>query len=119
RTRRVDPGFDTGRLLVARCDLSSVGAGPPAVRTFASRLLEDMRRLPEIEACSLADTSVLGGWTWSRAVWRSDLGAGSPIDALTVGSSHVGPDYFRTTGIRLLAGRPFHERDASSRVAII
>src|SRR5262249_4379793 len=44
-----------------------------------------------------------------------------PAETRQLAETYVGPDYFKATGIRFLAGRSFNERDGTSsvRVAVV
>jgi predicted permease len=120
-SRRIDPGFDAPRLLVASFDLRAAGLEGARVGLIEAQLLESLRRLPGVEAAGLADTQVLGGWAWWRQVSRAGLGGGTAGAVLTVGSSRVSPEYFRATGIPILTGRAFTDQDGGevARSAVV
>src|SRR5262249_5841876 len=69
-------------------------------------LLERVRRLPGVEAASLATTVPFGFITQSRRV----APAGRPLDgdqAVVAAYDAVGADYFRTLGLEVRRGRDF------------
>ena len=106
-TREMDPGFRREGVLLAAYDLSGRNADSTAARLFAARLLEKARALPSVEAAAIATSvpldihglPVRGFELEGRA--RSDAG-----QDLALGNT-VTPDYFRTMGIPLRAGRTF------------
>ena len=112
-TRDMDPGFRREGVLLAAYDLSGRNVDTTAARVFAARLLERVRGLPSVEAASIAMSvpldihglPVRGFTVEGRA--RDDQ---SPDLALT---NLVTPDYFRTMGIPMLAGRDFADLTAS------
>jgi predicted permease len=106
-TREMDPGFRREGVLLAAYDLSGRNADSTAARLFAARLLEKARALPSVEAAAIATSvpldihglPVRGFELEGRA--RSDAGQNLAL------SNTVTPDYFRTLGIPLRAGRTF------------
>ena len=104
----VDPGFKVEGLSTFSVQLP--GAGDTAERTtlFLRELLENVRGLPGVQAASITNQLPFTGGSGSS--WASTPGVEKRI--LTEGF-HVGPDYFRTTGMPLVAGRDFSGQDVS------
>ncbi len=110
--QNVDPGFDAARVLALELQL------PPsrynsdiAVREFYTRLMEDLRREPGVESVGAVDCppstgGCAKGW-YSIADMSAPSRAGVPLTLLT----KVDPEYFRTMGIHLIAGRSFTDAD--------
>jgi predicted permease len=116
-TRDMDPGFKREGVLLAAYDLSGRNVDTTAARTFASRLLERVRALPAVEAAAVALSVPLDihglpvrGFTLEGRA-REDQ---SPDQAL---SNVVTPEYFRTMGIPILAGRDFADLNAAEAPA--
>ncbi len=107
--QKIDPGFDAAHLLAVSFDLRAQGYDEARAREFQERLLERVRALPEVQAATLADNRLLGGWTWFRKVPLE--GAASDEDGVMAGSTLIGPDYFQTAGIQILRGRSFSPQD--------
>ncbi|HYU34077.1 MAG TPA: ABC transporter permease [Thermoanaerobaculia bacterium] len=118
--RRIDPAFSTGNLLMVSFDLQSLGYDEVRGRDFQELLAARTAALPGVERAALGENRLLGGFR----VWRTVLPVGSelaPQDALMAGSSRIGPGYFETVGIPLIAGRGFdgHDLQGAPAVAII
>lgn len=118
--RRIDPGFSTGNLLMVSFDLQSLGYDEARGRDFQEILATRTAALPGVARAALGENRLLGGFR----LWRTVVPVGSelrPEDALMVGSSRIGPGYFETVGIPLVAGRGFDQRDRQGArpVAII
>jgi predicted permease len=122
RAAEADPGFTLDGGVVAELDPSLAGQDEPRSRETYRVLLERARRLPGVEAASLATTVPFGFISQSRRV----APAGRPLDgeeALVVSYDAVGADYFRTLGLEILRGRDFRsaeEREGGgANVAIV
>jgi predicted permease len=105
-------GFDVDGVVVAQIDLGAHGYDDVRGRAFYAELVERVRALPGTWSASLANTVLLGS---SYGSYRSDMrpqGAGASPD-LRVNSSWatVEPEFFRTMGIELVAGRSFTSAD--------
>jgi len=110
-TRDTDPGFRREGVLLAEYDLSGRNLDNAAARDFASRLLTRLRALPGVESAAIASQVPLDihglplrGFTLEGRA-PSDA---APSRAL---SNIVTPDYFRTMGIPMTAGRDFAPLD--------
>lgn len=116
----VDPGYDVAGRVALALDVRVNGYDETAGRQFYAHLLEQVQRLPTVRSASLARSGAFGlpGTT-------NVLSATQPTEGNTAGVAMgfniVGPDYFRTLGIPLLAGRDFDTRDRaeSPHVAIV
>jgi predicted permease len=116
----IDVGFPTGHLLLATIDTPREGY--PGARSILlhQRLLEALAVLPGVEAATSMGDSFFGGSSGSTPfVTKSDLAhPGRAENQLVI---EVGPGFFSTMGIPLLAGRTFSPADGASTppVAII
>ncbi len=94
----------------------------PEGRVFYQNLLSKLRVLPGVESVTVMEER-LGSW-WSD---NSDMQVDGRLPDVpgggsrTVRSNVVGPDFFRTLGVPVLAGRDFADSDtaASPHVGII
>ena len=112
----IHPGFDLDRGLVAAVNLEAdryaVDGGVP----LGERIVDALRGMPGVESSSFAGIVALGLETSSTRLEVEGRAAG------TVGSStylnSVGPAYFATLGIRVVAGREFDARDRTGSPAV-
>ena len=108
--QRVDPGFDSSHIEVVRLSLpDSRYAELPERTQFVNSVLERLRALPGVQSVAAAGTLPFD------PVPDTDLELeghsyepGNEPDAEILTAS---PEYFRTMGIRLLAGRTFTPQD--------
>jgi len=110
---QVDLGVDRARVTVVRVT-SGAATALPAVQRFYQQLAERVASVPGVEGASAVTSHpFMGwrGWTTTFALPGQDEKEAkrNPWADLEV----VGPDFFRTMGVRLLRGRPF---DAADRV---
>ncbi len=104
---RVDPGFDPEGLLVITVNVPRNVMAATAGGSVYPRVLQEVRKVPGVASASLVQTAPLSGW--GRDLYAAP--AERPDDARVVASNLVGPDYFETLGLPVLAGRPLDERD--------
>ncbi len=102
-------------------DLDMEGYSHSRAAEFRKRVIEKVRALPGIESAALADALPL-----TLAINNSGiLIEGEPLlktgDRVLAGRYDAGPEFFKTLGTRLIAGREFEERDGphAPRVAIV
>lgn len=110
-SRSVDLGLDIERLLYISVDLGAAGYESPAREAFHARALKRLRTFPGVEQAGLSSIAPLSG---------RGMATGLEVDGVTerpVGASEgpylasVSPEFFQTTGTRLLRGRAFTDVD--------
>ena len=113
RLRRVNIGLNPKNVLTATLSLPRAKYKENDQRTaFFKQLLERVRNLPGVETASATRTLPLGGSNWGRGLTVEGYQVHSTGQTPTVQHTVVVPDYFRTMGITLLAGRDFNDADA-------
>jgi putative ABC transport system permease protein len=115
RLRAVDPGFDARGVLVAPIflDMEHYGSGGRS-RSYYTTLIERLRGLPGVVAAGAATAlpaSPLGP-DFERPVWPEQAKDDERLRR-SAWVRMVTTDYFRTLGLRLVAGRGFDERDSA------
>jgi putative ABC transport system permease protein len=91
--------------------------GPDRIHAFARDVLDRIRYLPGVKSASLINSAPFG-----MMFIQDDFEIeGQPKPALQVGTPKIDAGYFKTMGIRLLAGREFTAQDTAdaSKVAIV
>jgi predicted permease len=120
RSMTMSPGFDADGTVWASVRL--VPEKYPAeeqVRAVTDAAVNELRALPGVEAASVARVVPLNGNSIRGDQVLPDSG-GEPVP-VRFHNNDVGPDYFRTMGIAILAGREFvaSDRKGSPEVAIL
>src|SRR5262249_48861653 len=118
--RRVDLGLRAEGLLTFSIEPELNGYTPAPTITLLDRLRQGLASLPRGAPAAAAEIPVLAD---------SDVGSNVTIEGFTskdeegihVSKNWVGPRYFATLGVPLLAGREFEESDApdAPKVAVI
>ena len=120
RLANVDPGFNPANATLLRLSLPEKKYPEPAQKNaFAVALLDRIRALPGVQAAGITHSMALvSDYVLTFTVEGNPL---PPSDRPSADYYAVTPDYFRATGIRLLRGRGFTERDDAKapRVAMI
>jgi predicted permease len=116
----VDPGFRTDNRLVVRMQPSLVGYDGARATTYYRAVLERLARTPAISSASLTQHVPLGVGGHSTDVAIEGRVAAPGEEKVETRRDTVDENYFRTLGVRLVAGRAFDEHDdASSRPVVI
>lgn len=101
---RVDLGFDARRMAVVRIDASLFRDDLGSAGSALSRLLDDIRRQPGIDAASWSTVAPLTR-DWEQESFDI-VGRAWPNRKPTVEVNAVGGNFFAASGIPLLAGDP-------------
>jgi putative ABC transport system permease protein len=117
----VNPGFEMKNILDVSVDLRLANYTETQGRLFYQRLLDGVRALPGVESASLADGAPIAGGAGSAgSTTVLDDGQGRIFGEwdLPVTLVIATPGYFRTLGIRLVAGRDFADQDTAQAPAV-
>ncbi len=121
RLRGVDLGFDPTHVLTMEVAVADAEAAKPAsLRLRQAALVQKVAALPGVESAALVLLRPL--WGHVGMDWYFTVEGQSPEDAARnplLNLEAVTPDYFRTMGIRLLAGRDFDARDADGAPGVV
>ncbi|MEJ7812066.1 MAG: ABC transporter permease [Gemmatimonadaceae bacterium] len=108
----VDPGFRTDRLLVVRVALPRTEyADSTARREFYRAAHERLAALPEVEGVTASTTAPFGGGSSSSSIEIEGRLTGPGEQSHEAQQRTTLPDYFRTMGVPLLAGRTYTDAD--------
>jgi macrolide transport system ATP-binding/permease protein len=123
----MDKGFDSQNMVLMSMDLTIRGYSESKGQSFYEDLIHRVDALPGVVSSSLAKTVPPNDWSDRLSVFlpgeepppavlraRDDLG-------LRVDANRIAPNYFRTLGVPMLAGREFTDQDraGATMVAII
>jgi putative ABC transport system permease protein len=101
--------------------LPDSGYPDAAARTrFAEQTLAALRDVPGLESATISADIPLLAAAGSNFLYARTDGEILPIDKRAAAAAHnIAPDYFKTWGIPLLAGRDFDEHDTPDRQNVI
>ena len=119
QAENLDPKFETERILTVPLDLSPGGEyTEERVRMFYGQLLDQVERVPGVQSASLAEIIPLQlhRKEYEVAVEGFVAPDGNYPD---IDENTVGPRYFETMGIQLIAGREFTGQDAASAPPVV
>jgi putative ABC transport system permease protein len=121
RIRAADPGFSARGVLMTGIDLSSAGYDARRAAGFRDELTDRLLGLGGMESAAFARIPPFSYAGYSSAPIAIDGDQTAPDDLPTVNYDEIGPAYFATLGIPLLAGREFTRTDDESAplVAIV
>ncbi|HEY2906255.1 MAG TPA: ABC transporter permease [Vicinamibacterales bacterium] len=113
---RIETGFAGDQLVTASFDPITSGYVSEQYAPLAHRLVEAVRTAPGVRSVSASRCGLLAGCSTSSPVHLEGAEA-----AISPNMNWVSPGYFLTTGIPLVVGREFDERDSEhgARVAIV
>ena len=112
----VDLGFHDENILTATAQFQRLNLPPERVPVFKDELLERLRAIPGVESAALTNIIPLRDWGGGSA-WID----GAPREPKPTRLSRVGPGYFQTLEVPLVAGRDFNagDRVGAPDVAIV
>ncbi len=113
----VDTGFQQEGVLTATVIFQRLNLPRERYAAFKDELLDRIRAIPGVESAAITHIIPLRDWGGANA-WMDGADA---RQAKNTSLSRVGPEYFRTLQILLLAGRDFDARDRAGapKVAIV
>src|SRR5215510_1763129 len=113
RMLAVEPGYHQDKLLSLRIPLDNkkYPPGSPQERAFYREVLTRVKAIPGVKAVATGSGLPLTGWSGARLLEIVGRATAPGAKLPRVEYSEISPDYFRTMGMRLLAGRAFTEQD--------
>lgn len=118
RLQDVRPGFDQDNILTFRIGLDPAAYANNSIDPFHQRLISGLRSLPGVKNVGGVDFLPLCS-AGIRGYVRKRDEVSAPMSSLTIVGYRVAtPDYFRTLGIQLRAGRYFNDSDSLERFKV-
>ena len=108
---RVDLGMKADNIVTFGISPALNGYKPDAARALFERIERDMGALPGVTGVTAAVVPLLSGSNWGSSMTVEGFPAGPDTDTNSRFNA-VGPGYFRTLGVPLIAGREFTAADA-------
>jgi len=120
RLATVDPGFQRQGVLLVQADYRNTNTPPDQRLVLSERLLNAVRSLPGVQSASGSQVTPVGNSTWND-VFRTEGFTPKNEDDAVSWVTPVTDGFFRTLGIRILAGRDFDRHDSRTgpKVAIV
>jgi predicted permease len=108
--KNIDSGIRTDHLISFAVQPSLNGYNQERMRSLFERLQENIARLPGIRATSMAEVALLAGDNENTSIEIEGYHAKEDED-MNVEQNKIGPGFFATLGMPLLAGRDFTNAD--------
>jgi predicted permease len=117
---RVDLGIKTDNLVVFAVSPVLNGYTKERSRALFERIENELATVPGVSSATASLVPLISGNSWGNDVRVQGFESGPDIDSNSR-MNEVGPGYFRTLGIPLIAGRAFTPADAAGapKVAIV
>jgi len=112
--RDLGPGFSPQNLVAFNIDPSLNGYTPERAKAFYQRLGDDIASVPGVTSVGLASMRILEDNEWDNWVTIEGYHGGKPGDYPDPYMNSIGPGYFATLGVPILAGRDFTAKDTET-----
>ena len=112
------PGFDPRPIALLRLRPSLVAQSPQKAAAFQRQVIERLEATPGVVSASPAFFPQLPGWDGNQVrVWLPG-DVPDPERAFMASYNSVGPRFFETLGVPIVAGRDFEPRDRHNAPAV-
>jgi len=112
--RDIDPGFDTQNILLFGIDPALSGYKDAEIQSLYRNLQDRFSAIPGVTSASYSSDALLSGSLWTTDIHLPGQPEKSSVETDTLA---VGPGFFSTMHIRLLAGRVFSSADFAAAAA--
>ena len=121
QAQSLNPGFNPENAVMLSFDLGLQGYDQARGRAFSQQALDRVRALPGVEAAALSNWMPLTLTESTTVVYVEGKTTQHLANLPSTIYCRVGPEFFRTMGVPLLAGREFapQEREKEARVVIV
>ena len=108
-----DPGFREDGILVGFVNLTHLNfSAREKYDVVVRQLVEQLHLIPGVESVATSTHVPLDGSTWSLVIRAGEAEGSSKF-------TWVGPGFFQTMGIPILAGRDFNDRDTRTSPCVV
>ena len=112
--RSVDPGFPVESLLTFSIDPSLSGYDPSRTLALFEQAQDALGAVPGVRSASMSEIGAFTGNAWSMTV-KVDGYQQKEDEDMNPNVDGIGPRYFATMGVPLVAGREFTAKDTAGR----
>ena len=109
--RNLGPGFSAGRLVGFNIDPSLNGYTPERLKVFYPQLSEALSSIPGVQSVGLASVRILEDNEWDSSMSVEGFTPAKPDENAEPFMNSIGPNYFATMGVPIVAGRDFTRND--------
>ena len=109
--RNLGPGFAPERLVGFNIDPSLNGYSPERLKVFYPQLSEALSAIPGVQSVGLASVRILEDNEWDSGMSVEGFTPANPDQSAQPFMNTIGPNYFATLGVPILAGRDFRSSD--------
>lgn len=117
---RVDLSIRTDNVITFAVAPELIGYSPVRTTSLFERVEDELAAVPGVSGVTASTVPIIAGSNWGNNVSVQGFEAGPDTDTNS-NVTFIGPGYFRTLGVPLLAGREFTRADAmdAPKVAIV
>jgi predicted permease len=105
------PGFSAERLVGFNIDPSLNGYTPQRLNSFYQQLTENLNAIPGVKSVSVASMRIMEDNEWDSGLTAEGYSPTKPDDHPQAFMNQIGPGYFATLGVPIVAGRDFRLTD--------
>jgi predicted permease len=106
------PGFRAERLVGFNLDPSLNGYSVERMKTFYQQLTDNLAAIPGVQSVGLASMRIMENNEWDSSMTAEGFTAAKPEDRPQPYMNMIGPGYFATLGVPIVAGRDFRLTDS-------
>jgi predicted permease len=111
--RDLGPGFPTENLVAFSLDPGLNGYDAAKAKIFYRRLVDEIKAIPGVSEVGLASVRILTDNEWDSSV-KVEGHSFKPGESAHPYMNSIGPGYFATLGVPILAGRDFRYSDTDT-----
>jgi predicted permease len=108
---KLGPGFRAERLVGFNIDPSLNGYSVERMKTFYQQLTDSLAAIPGVQSVGLASMRIMENNEWDSSMTAEGYTAAKPEDRPEPYMNQIGPGYFATLGVPIVAGRDFRLTD--------
>ena len=105
------PGFSAERLVGFNIDPSLNGYTPQRLNGFYQQLTENLNAIPGVKSAAVASMRIMEDNEWDSGMTAEGYSPTKPDDHPQAFMNQIGPGYFATLGVPIVAGRDFRLTD--------
>ncbi len=109
--RNLGPGFAPERLVAFNIDPSLNGYTSERMKVFYPQLSETLKSIPGVQSVGLASVRILEDNEWDSGMSVEGFTPSTPDQSAQPFMNTIGPNYFATLGVPIVAGRDFRAND--------